>query len=177
MWSFWLALQIGYNFGVHFAIQREGGIGVFPCLHEISGHESFEYLTRVKVLTDSPPPSLTMYQTPTPKYDRSAQNTIIIFKVLYKISILKYGRTNKFNHSRLLTVEQSQQNKSKSTLTFVWEFWKEMWWHFFENSCDDIVIFQFIRWWNLCFSTKEFLSVWTVDLNFCTPSFLKKKMK
>ena len=81
MCSFWFALQIGYNFGVHFAIQREGGIGVFPCLHENSGHESFEYLTRVKVLTDSLSSSIAHNQTPTPKYDRSAQNTIIIFKV------------------------------------------------------------------------------------------------
>ena len=94
-------------------------------------------------------------------------------KFMYKISILKYGRTNKFNHSRLLTVEQSQQNKSKSTLTFVWEFWKEMWWHFFENSCDDIVIFQFIRWWNFLFLNKRIPK--RVDLYFCTPSFLEKK--
>ena len=91
MWSFWLAIQMGYNFGFYFAIQREGGIGVFPCLHENSGHESFEYLTRVKVLTDSPPPSLTTKHQP--------QNIADLLKVqlssskfMYKISILKYGR-------------------------------------------------------------------------------------
>ena len=91
MCSFWLALQIGYNFGVHFVIQREGRIGVFPCLHENSGHESFEYLTRVKVLTDSPPPSLTTKHQPQNMTDL-LKIQLSSSKFMYKISILKYGR-------------------------------------------------------------------------------------
>ena len=105
MCSFWFALQIGYNFGVHFVLQGECRNGVFPCLHENSGHESFEYLTRVKVLTDS-------------LLHRSQPNTNpkiwqICSKYNYHLQSLctKYKSWNMAKyHSRLMRVEHCHRN-------------------------------------------------------------------